>query len=660
MLSPVELLGQNPLFAGLPAPHRDQIAPHLTRHDHPANADIVKQGDPGDALFILAAGSVGVFRRDPRLGVVQLVTTLEPPDTFGEMSLVTGEVRTATCTALEPTTVYRLSSEVFQALVQQVPNVAMGVAKTLAERLGRMTAGFEFPWISLSGKAVDRRLWALLPEATWTRGRMVPVELTGRTLTLGMVDPLEISAVNAARQALQGMRIKVAAVGAEDYERFLETVRGKARPAQQHQGEVVAIAPDARPKVTFVEDDDRTQRSLVPGGPTGPQIVALVDEIVSTGLAVGASDIHVEQERRGVGVRYRVEGDLRARPQLLPAEVARPLVSRLKLLAKLDITETRRPQDGRISLGVDKRMVDLRVSTMPAKFGEKVVMRILDAEANVTDLKSIIVQDKVRKFFSEMVFRPHGLVLVTGPTGSGKTTTMYSALTARRRPELNLVTVEDPIEYHLDGTTQIQVNPEVGTTFATVLRALLRQDPDVIMVGETRDHETARMAAEAAMTGHLVMTSLHTNGALDSVLRLADLQVERYAIANSLLGVLHQRLVRRCCPACVEPFEYPQPIVDRLYRVGAFLQHERPKLYRGKGCARCNNTGFKGRAAVIELLVVNDAVRAAISSGADLPRLREAAKTGALVELARYAGILVGTGVTAPGEVLHMLQSVGT
>jgi type IV pilus assembly protein PilB len=654
-----DLLAQSPLFAGLAPLHREQIAPHLTRHAYEPNAEIVRQGDPGDALFVIETGSVGVLRRDPTLGVVQLVATLEPPEAFGEMALLTGEARTATCQALAPVVAHRLSRDVFSALVQQAPGVAVGVARVLAERLGRMTAEREIPWVSLAGRALDRRLWAMAPETAWTRARAVPLDLAGSTLTIGMVDPGEASAHNVIRQAIPGVRVRVCAVGAEDLERWVQAARPAAQPAQR--GAAVSLAPEARPKVSFLEDDESRgpARPSIAAAPTGPQVVALVDELVGTGLGAGASDIHVEPERRGLAVRYRIEGELRPRPQLLPAEIAKPLVSRLKLLSRLDITDTRRPQDGRMSVQVDKRLVDLRVSTMPTKFGEKVVMRILDAEANVVDLKAIILQDKVRQFFSEMVFRPHGLVLVTGPTGSGKTTTMYSALMARRRPELNVVTVEDPIEYHLDGTTQIQVQPEVGTTFGTVLRALLRQDPDVIMVGETRDAETARMAVEASMTGHLVLTSLHTNGSLESVLRLTDLGVEPYAVANSLLGVLHQRLVRRCCAGCAEPYEYPAPIVERMYRVGAFLANERPALVRGKGCARCGGTGFKGRVAVLELLVVSDPVRQAIGAGADMAKLREAAKAGSLVELARYAGILVGTGVTVPGEVLHMLQSVG-
>jgi type II secretory ATPase GspE/PulE/Tfp pilus assembly ATPase PilB-like protein len=299
------------------------------------------------------------------------------------------------------------------------------------------------------------------------------------------------------------------------------------------------------------------------------------------------------------------------------------------------------------------------MSSLPAKLGEKIVLRILDADAGITDLKNLFVVDKVRQVFSQMVFRPHGLVMVTGPTGSGKTTTLYSALAARRKPELNVVTVEDPIEYHLDGVTQVQVDSQQGGTgFATVLRALLRQDPNVIMVGELRDHDTARTAVEASMTGHLVLTSVHTNGALDAVMRLADLGVERYAIANGLIGVLHQRLVRRNCPACTKPYEFPPPIVEQFYKVGALLPNDKPVLQRGEGCEKCGGTGLKGRIGLYELLVITDAVRDAIASGAGMPELKKASH-GAIIELARYAGMVCGMGLTVPGEVLHMLQRVG-
>lgn len=652
MPTPVELLAQTPFFAGLTPQYREQLATRLTRHEIPANTDIVRQGDAADALFLIEVGLVGVFVRDVRLGIVRILHQLAPPECFGEMALMTGS-STATYTTLEPTIVYRLGREVFDAVVNHAPVVALGIARTLADRIQTMVNEREVPWMSLSNKVPDRRLWSSSPEAIVRKHRVVPIEMDKHFLTVGMVDPQDSAAMQALRQVFGSVRFKVVAISSEDFDRFVTAASAKqgigGRP-----GEGVQVAADARPSIVFMEDEEtRTARAQVAPA-TGAQLVAIVDEIVGTGLAIGASDIHIEHERKHVSIRYRVDGLLRPRATALPVEIGKPLVSRLKLLAKLDITETRRPQDGRISLQANKRLIDLRVSTIPAKFGEKVVLRILDAEANVADLKSLLMYEPVRQLFSEMILRPHGLVLVTGPTGSGKTTTLYSAVYARRRPELNVLTVEDPIEYHLDGVTQIQVLPEI-TTFASVLRAMLRQDPNVIMVGETRDRETARMAVEASMTGHLVLTSMHTNSALEAMFRLLDLGVERYAIGNSLLGVIHQRLVRRLCSRCAEPSDYPSTVIERLYRAGAFTDSDRPTLHRAVGCQRCNGTGYKGRAAVTELLVATDAVRTAFSSGADLSQIRPVARNGGLIELTRCAGALLAMGATTPGEVLHLL-----
>jgi type II secretory ATPase GspE/PulE/Tfp pilus assembly ATPase PilB-like protein len=661
MASAIDLLAQNPLFAGLVPQHREQIAARLSRHEIAPNTQIVRQGDPADALFLIESGLVGVFVRDGKLGMTRLVDQLEPPESFGEMALITSTARNASVTALDHTVVHRLGKDVFDAVVTKVPGVALGIARMLAERLQRMTSEHEVPWVSLASRAPDRKLWATAPDAIVRKHKIVPIELDRHFLTVGMVDPEDAAGLQALKQAFAGVRFKVVAISADDFERFIASVSApKNNSPAGKAGDAINVPPEGRPQLSFMEDDDtRGERRASTAAMTGAQVVTIVDEIVGTGLAVGASDIHIEHERKSLMIRYRVDGALRPRSQPLPPEFGKPLVSRLKLLAKLDITETRRPQDGRISLQAGKRMVDLRLSTMPAKFGEKVVLRILDAEANVADLKSLVVYEPVRQLFSEMVFRPHGLVLVTGPTGSGKTTTMYSALYARKRPELNVLTVEDPIEYHLDGVTQIQVQPEI-TSFASVLRSMLRQDPNVIMVGELRDQETARMAVEASTTGHLVLSSLHTNSALEAVFRLLDLGVERYAIANSLLGVLHQRLVRRLCPSCSEETDYPPAIIERLYRAGAFAQHETPRLRRGVGCARCGGTGYKGRVAVTELLVASDAVRTAFSAGADLSQLRPVARNGALFELARCAGALLALGATSPGEVLHLMQSVGS
>jgi type II secretory ATPase GspE/PulE/Tfp pilus assembly ATPase PilB-like protein len=662
MASALDLLSQNPLFNGLVPQHREQIAARLSRHEIAPNTQIVRQGEPADALFLIESGLVGVFVRDGKLGMTRLVDQLEAPESFGEMALITSTPRNTSVTALEHTVVHRLGRDVFDAVVTKVPGVALGIARMLAERLQRMTDEHEVPWISLATRPPDRKLWASAPEAIARKHKLVPIALDRHFLTVGMVDPEDSAGLQGLKQAFAGVRFKVVAISADDFERFIASVSSshKGSASVGKPGEAINVPPEGRPQLSFMEDDEtRGGGRAATVAMTGAQVVTIVDEIVGTGLAIGASDIHIEHERKSLLIRYRVDGALRPRAQPLPPEVGKPLVSRLKLLAKLDITETRRPQDGRISLQAGKRMVDLRLSTMPAKFGEKVVLRILDAEANVADLKSLVVYEPVRQLFSEMVFRPHGLVLVTGPTGSGKTTTMYSALYARKRPELNVLTVEDPIEYHLDGVTQIQVQPEI-TSFGSVLRSMLRQDPNVIMVGELRDQETARMAVEASTTGHLVLSSLHTNSALEAVFRLLDLGVERYAIANSLLGVLHQRLVRKLCASCSEETEYPPAIIERLYRAGAFAQHEQPRLRRGVGCARCGGTGYKGRVAVTELLVASDAVRTAFSSGADLSQLKPVARNGALFDLSRCAGALLALGATSPGEVLHLMQSVGS
>jgi type IV pilus assembly protein PilB len=387
--------------------------------------------------------------------------------------------------------------------------------------------------------------------------------------------------------------------------------------------------------------------------------VAAIEDIVGAGLASGASDIHIEPERQGLAVRYRVDGALHRRADSFPTDLIKPISIRLKSLARLDITEARKPQDGRISVQTSSgRLVDLRISTLPAKFGEKIALRVLDSGDAITNLSSLFAVDQARTLFSRLLSRRTGFILVTGPTGSGKSTTLYSALNACRTQAVNIMTVEDPIEYHLDGVTQVEVHPEAGATFAVVLRALLRQDPNIILVGEMRDTETARIAVEASLTGHLVLSSLHTNGTLEAIARMRDMGIEPYALANGLLGVLHQRLVQRTCPECAAPFEYPQFVMDSLVRRGALPVGQRPTLVRGTGCARCQQTGLLGRTMVCGLLVVNDELRDAIGRRAGLAELRAAAATAPNVEIAQYVGALLTMGRTVPAEVLPLLPLV--
>lgn len=654
MAPPLDLLARSPIFSVFTGPQLDRFVSHFTRVDVAPNTEIIRQGEPSDALYLIESGAVGVYLRNPAHSVPTMVTVLEAPEVFGEAGVLTKQPRSATCIAIESTVVHRLSSEVARSIAEQMTLFSFALARLVADRMQRSSVERDVAWVSLAGRRFDPRLWSIAPDTALRRGRMIPLDLTGNTLTVGMVDPHDAVARDTLARAVPDLHIKVVAVNLDDWQRLVEPTAGTSRSGRS------SLPPEPPTTISYLEDDETRASRIPPANATnstGPQTVALVDEIIAKGLTLNASDIHVEHDRRGLLVRYRVDGALQSSGAFLPGEYGKSIVSRMKLLARLDITETRKPQDGRISLRVGARVIDLRLSTMPAKLGEKIVLRILDAEANITDLKTLFPVERMLQVFTQVIGRPQGLVLVSGPTGSGKTTTLYSALHARRRPELNVVTVEDPIEYHLDGVTQVQVQHDIGVTFATVLRTLLRQDPNVIMVGETRDTETAHMAVEASMTGHLVLTSVHTNGALEAVGRLVDLGIEPYAIANGLIGVLHQRLVRRICAACAEPFEYPPQTVEALHRVGALLPNENPVLRRGRGCTTCASTGFKGRIALYEMVVVNEAMREAITNTSDVASLRTAARaSGAIIEMPRYAGVLVAAGLTAPGEVLHLLQ----
>ncbi len=340
-------------------------------------------------------------------------------------------------------------------------------------------------------------------------------------------------------------------------------------------------------------------------------IIRLINAMLSEAIKEEASDIHVETFERNLVIRFRIDGVLREilRPH---RKLASLLVSRIKVMAKLDIAEKRVPQDGRITLRIGGRAVDVRVSTMPSSYGERVVMRLLDKNNVRLELKQLGMTAPSRKQISELIRKPHGIILVTGPTGSGKSTTLYAALSEINSKDRNILTVEDPIEYDLEGIGQTQVNSKVDMTFARGLRAILRQNPDVVMVGEIRDLETAQIAVQASLTGHLVMSTLHTNTAIGAITRLRDMGVEPFLLSTSLLAVLAQRLVRTLCPHCREPHE---PTSQERLLLG-LTEDEAATIYRPKGCEECNHSGYRGRTGIHELLIVDEAVREAIHAEA--------------------------------------------
>ncbi len=379
-------------------------------------------------------------------------------------------------------------------------------------------------------------------------------------------------------------------------------------------------------------------------------VIRLINALIAEAVKVKASDIHIEPYEKALSVRLRIDGVLRE-VLSLPSRMTPVLTSRVKVMARLDIAERRVPQDGRISLALGGKTVDVRVSTLPARFGERVVMRILDKDEARLDLDGLGMPAEILARFKHALARPNGIILVTGPTGSGKTTTLYGALTLLNEPERNILTVEDPVEYALEGVGQTQINPKVGMTFATGLRAILRQDPDIVMVGEIRDVETAEIAVQASLTGHLVLSTVHTNSAVGAITRLRDMGVEPFLLSSTLAAVLAQRLVRRLCPSCKEAYE-PDAAERKL---AGLADGEPATLYRPVGCGRCNQTGYEGRIGVYELIVIDEKLKRFIHDGAGEQDI--AAHAFARAETLTQSGLRhVRAGVTSIEEVLRVVR----
>ncbi|MDQ3068180.1 MAG: Flp pilus assembly complex ATPase component TadA [Acidobacteriota bacterium] len=392
-----------------------------------------------------------------------------------------------------------------------------------------------------------------------------------------------------------------------------------------------------------------TKQDLMTASEDAP-IVRLANSVLGLAIKQGASDIHIEPMEGDVTVRYRIDGVLQV-VQRLPKKVQLGLISRLKILSRLDTAEKRLPQDGRFGVSMDGKPIDFRVSTVPGKWGEKVVMRILDKSNTQLGLDKLITDPPTLASVRALVREPHGIVYVTGPTGSEKTTTLYSALAEINEPGVNISTAEDPIEYDLPGVTQIQVSAPIGLTFASVLRAFLRQDPDVMLVGETRDRETAQTAVEAALTGHLVFTTLHTNSAAAAFARLGEMDVEPFLISSSTLGVIAQRLARRLCAQCREAYEADEATC-------AFLGLPRgARLFRGKGCTACGGKGVKGRLGIYEVLRVTPAIRKLVAARASTDAIHDAAVAEGMVDLRRYAALLLTGGLTTVEEVTSVVST---
>jgi general secretion pathway protein E len=384
-------------------------------------------------------------------------------------------------------------------------------------------------------------------------------------------------------------------------------------------------------------------------------IIKLVNLILSGAIKDRASDIHVEPYSANLKIRYRIDGILYDILSL-PRRIESPLVSRIKIMAKLNIAEKRLPQDGRIEIKIADRLVDIRVSVIPTAFGERVVLRLLDKTSSILKLADLGMHDERIRLLNKLIKSPYGIILVTGPTGSGKTTTLYAALSTINRPEINIITIEDPIEYQMDGVGQIQVNPKIDLTFAAGLRSIVRQDPDVILIGEIRDRETAEIAIQSSLTGHLVFSTLHTNDAASAVTRLIDMGIEPFLVTSSIVAIIAQRLVRVLCPHCKEQYTPDDESLANLGLDKSVLQNN--VFYRKKGCNLCMQTGFRGRSAIFEILIVDDEIKKLVLKTSDANQINELAISEGMITLQQDGIDKVLSGITTTEEVLRVTRSL--
>lgn len=494
--------------------------------------------------------------------------------------------------------------------------------------------------------AVDQGLEKLIPHEFAQKNLIIPLSRAFKSITIAMADPLDLILIDNLKK-LTGCDINPVVATKSDIFRAIEDFYGKSAMLNQAVKDsygTAGILENIGDGVD-VKDQEISIDKLIARAEEAP-VVKLADLIIRQAIDERASDIHMEPFKDKIALRFRIDGKLFEIPP--PAKhLHLPIISRIKILSKMDIAEKRLPQDGGFSVKLENRIVDLRVSTIPTIYGEKIVMRILDRGAVVLDLGLMGFDKKQLELIRLAVNSAYGLVFLTGPTGSGKTTTLYSILNEIKSPAKNIITIEDPVEYKLDGINQVQVKPEIGLTFAGALRSFLRQDPDIMLVGEVRDLETAQICIRSALTGHLVLSTLHTNDAPQAISRLIDIGIESYLLAPSLLLIVAQRLIRKLCPDCKEAYE-PSPEQLKNIKLKTDL------IYKSKGCSKCGQIGYKGRICIGEVMAINESIKELINQKASFQKIREVARAGGMQTLYESALKKVEMGLTSLEEALSI------
>ena len=671
-----DFLATTALFTGCDRQTIAKIAPHVFPVEVRAGTVIVRAGAPNPGIGVVYSGRATVRDGD------ETIEDIAAGGAFGETGAVLGTTQPYEVAAAEDSIMLLLSHDIVTQLATKIAAFSLAVARRLAARSitgpvpvrrkspstappsgeprsGRGTAPplgddlRDLRFVRISSYDPTPQVVAAVPAKLIQQHRMMPLALRDRTLTVGMVDPFNTASRLELQRVMSTSSIAVVAISQDDFnEAYVRLLIDPVRAGR------TARAPDPVSPDQLVFDQADQERDAKQPSPVGDEIVALASRVIAHAIERGASDVHVDHGAQGPRVRFRVQGQLYTWDQPIHATAGKGLVARLKVLAGLDVTERRLPQDGRLGVRVGRREVDIRISTIPTSRGEKVALRVFEAATMLRPLEAIFHDPEILEAAHAAIQRPYGAIVVAGPTGSGKTTSLYAAVgeRMRTRPDTNVLTVEDPIEYRLAGVTQVQVNHAVDLSFAKVVRAMLRQDPDVIMVGEVRDDDTAQLALEAAMTGHLMLTSVHANTAVGVIQRFEHLGCARPLIGQSLALVLVQRLARRLCPRCTTT-EVPPPIVlANLAEHGLVEANRQVPLPRAVGCTECNQTGYAGRVAVVEMLALDDALRAQIMTGAPITEIERLAGDARLLYSFRRSALhLMAKQMITPAEALLTL-----
>jgi type II secretory ATPase GspE/PulE/Tfp pilus assembly ATPase PilB-like protein/CRP-like cAMP-binding protein len=639
--SHTELLQQIPLFAHFSPTELESLAGELERRTYAAGDVVVRAGDRGQEMYIVLEGEFQVFLRSEALDVEREIRRMKPGQFFGEISLIAGVQRTASVRAVVPSTALVMVRDVLRRLMLDSPSCALALCESLGTLLATAVTGVSaVPFVSLREFADVEKTHSLLAPRVSNLCKAIAVDRVDNRVRVALVHPEDESIRSFIRSALRQYTVEFVAIAEREFEEARVRWFGDF-----HDGRVSFLAPQ---DLTFTGLG--TEEPFV--GQDRP-----LDRIIADAIGQGAGDVHLEATPTGGRLRMRIDGLLFPAEQTWDHQQHQHIVTQVKVIAGLDTTGRRIPQDGQFMVGIGDRSVDVRISIIATSVGEKVVLRLLDPNQIRVSLDAI-ASPPANQLMRDLFYSSDGLVLVCGPTGAGKTTTLFAGLHEiwDHCSTQNIVTIEDPVEYHIGFSTQIQVNRQVGLDFPQIMRSVLRQDPDVILVGEIRDAESARIAIEAATTGHLVCSSLHTAFALDAVTRMRYLDVPPFLLAGALKGVVAQRLVPQVCKHCAKPIGADDAVVRRMVESGFLAEADVVWLRRGAGCSECRFLGDHGRTAVLEILIVDGKLRDAIEESAGGARLRDCLHAGNFISMQRYAKHLLRNGMVAPDHIARIFQ----